>query len=115
MMVNLLLKAEASCATSLPDYHPLYLAMASKNMRAVRGIFKFSDALRHIDKFKGANPFLIELARCNSDSVFEECMTEWTKWVRERDPDNYKHLSIKVKDSERHNLLHLIAKNQSVI
>ena len=113
--VNLLLKAGASCEPSLPDHHALYIAMKSKNTRAVRGIFKFSDALKTMGKLKDRNPFLIELARIGDGTIFEECMNEWTKWAREKYPEYVKYMNIKDRDADKMNILHVIAQSQSTI
>jgi hypothetical protein len=44
-MITLLLKFGATCLKSIPDYHPMYLALESKNCRVVRALFKHSDAV----------------------------------------------------------------------
>ena len=94
---------------SLPDFHPLFLAFKAKNKRAIRYLIKFSDALACLHRFNKMEPLLIELAGCNSDDLFAECMIEWTKWVREKEPHNYRFLDIKLKDSTKMNLLHHMA------
>lgn len=89
--------------------------MKAKNMRAVRGIFKFTDALSCLDRLKDRAPFLIELARCGDGTMFEECMVEWTRWAKERHRESVKHMSIKERDADKLNLLHVIAQSQSTI
>jgi hypothetical protein len=43
--ITLLLQHQASCKPSLPEFHPLYCALDSKNYQALRAIFKNSDAI----------------------------------------------------------------------
>lgn len=93
-MLNLLLRWGVSCKPSLPDHHPLYIAFKSKNSLAVRGIFKFTDAIETLNTYQAPEPFMVSVLKCNSDSLFQECMVEWTKWVREKWPHNSKHLKI---------------------
>jgi hypothetical protein len=86
--LTLMLKNQATCAKSLPDYHPLYLALGAKNVRNIRALFKHSDAIHCLANFKATDPFLIALAKCNNDQVFDECLTDWTKWVKKKEPQN---------------------------
>lgn len=84
--ITLLLKNQATCAKSLPDYHPMYLALQAKNVRVVRALFKHSDAIHCLANFNPPDPFLLALAKCNNDQVFNECLSEWTKYVKKKEP-----------------------------
>ena len=112
--ITLLLKHQATCAKSLPDYHPLYLALEAKNVRVVRALFKHSDAVHCLANYDSNDPLLMALAKCNNDQVFDECMCEWTKWVKKKEPHNLKYLNISLKNSNQLNLLHVIAMNSSI-
>ena len=84
--LTMLLKSQATCAKSLPDYHPMYLALKAKNVRVVRALFKHSDAIHCLANYDPPDPFLIALAKCNNDQVFDECLSEWTKYVKKKEP-----------------------------
>lgn len=112
--LTLLLKNQATCAKSLPDYHPMYLALKAKNVRIVRALFKHSDAIHCLANYDADDPFLLALAKCNNDQVFDECMCEWTKWVKKKEPQNLKYLDITQRNKDNLNILHIIAMNSSV-
>ena len=65
--ITLLLKHDATCSMSLPDFHPLYLALKSGNVRGVRALFKHSDAVHCLANYSPPDPFLLALAKCNHD------------------------------------------------
>lgn len=92
----------------------MYLALKAKNVRVVRALFKHSDAIHCLANFSPPDPFLMELAKCNNDQVFDECLGEWTKWVKKKEPQNLKYLDINLKNHEQLNILHIIAMNSSV-
>jgi hypothetical protein len=66
-MITLMLKNDATCSMSLPDFHPMYLALQAGNVRAVRALFKFSDAIHCMANYSPPDPFLLALAKCNHD------------------------------------------------
>lgn len=78
-------------------------------------MFKHSDAVHCLANFEAEDPFLIALAKCNNDQVFDECLAEWTKWVKKKEPHNLKYLGVTLKNSKSLNLLHIIAMNSSII
>ena len=114
--ITLLINAKATCLASLPDHHPLYMALYVHNMRAVRSIFLYTDALRALNNFNRnqVDPLLIGFAKSKDFKIFMECMKEWTKWVKINEPENFKFLSVKLKDKENFNIMHIIAQNQSL-
>ena len=63
--LTLLLNAKATCSVSLPDHHPLYMALLSGNLPAVKSIFLYSDALAALNNFrnKAVDPLLIGFAK----------------------------------------------------
>lgn len=113
-MLSLLLKYQATCSISLPDYHPLYLALEAKNVRTVRALFKHSDAMHCLANYVCPDPFLIALAKCNDDQILDECLSEWTKNVKRKEPHNIKYLNINEPNKDQLNLLHIIAMNTSI-
>lgn len=65
--ISLLIKNKATCAKSLPKYHPMFMALKSKNIRVVKALFKHTDAIHCLNDYKPSDPFMIGLAKCNND------------------------------------------------
>lgn len=112
--ITLALKNQATCSMSLPDFHPLYMALNAKNTRVVRALFKHSDAVHCLANYSPPDPFLHALAKCNNDQIFDECLTEWVKWIRTKDPHSSRYLDINLKNRDNLNILHVIAINSSI-
>ena len=81
-------------------------------------MFKHSDAVHCLANFEAEDPFLIALAKCNNDQVFDECLAEWTKWVKKKEPHNLKYFSISLTKIVREpldQLISLILRNQFIL
>lgn len=112
--ITLMLKLNATCARSLPDHHPMYIALRARNVKVVRALFKHSDAVQSLQQYIAKDPFLLALAKCNNDAIFEECLSEWTKWCKKKEPASLPYLNINIRNSEHLNILHVIAMNSSI-
>lgn len=92
----------------------MYIALKAKNVKVVRALFKHSDAIQSLQYYQPKDPFLLALAKCNNDAIFEECLSEWTKWVKKKEPASLPLLNINLRNSEQLNILHVIAMNSSI-
>ena len=77
-------------------------------------MFKFSDALNCLSYYKYNDPFLIAVAKCNNDDIFQECLSEWIEYARKKDPKTLKFLQVDLLNKQDLSLLHIIAQNHSV-
>jgi len=83
--ITLLLQHQASCKPSLPEFHPLYCALDSKNYQALRAIFKNSDAIDSLPDYSNLrlSPFLLEIVKSNNNFLIEDCFKDWFKYTKE--------------------------------